>query len=105
MTRLLLPSPSAAAAGVLNLTNYTLPTLSGILLLCPQTEILYKIPLGLRLHSDPEREREGGRNYVKATEARKTGSNAKLRDLCLSFRTDQHGGNAFHVQLRGARFY
>ena len=58
MTRLLLPSPSAAAAGVLNLTNYTLPTLSGILLLCPQTEILYKIPLGLRLHSDPERERE-----------------------------------------------
>jgi len=37
--RLLLLSPSAAAAGVLNLTNYTLTRLSGILLLCPQSEI------------------------------------------------------------------
>jgi hypothetical protein len=57
--KLLLPSPPAAAAGVLNLTNYTLARLSGILLLCPQTEILYKITFSLRLHSDPER--EGGR--------------------------------------------
>ena len=56
--RLLLPSPSGAAAGLLNLTNYALTRLSGILLLCPQTEILYKITFSLRLHSDPERERE-----------------------------------------------
>jgi hypothetical protein len=51
-----IPSPSAAAAGLLNLTNYIAVRLSGILLVCSQTEILYKLTFSLRLHSDPERQ-------------------------------------------------
>ena len=52
------PSPSAAAAGVLNLTNYNVVRMSGILLVCSQTLFLYKLTFNVQLNSDPERERE-----------------------------------------------
>jgi hypothetical protein len=90
-------SPSAAAAGVLNLTNYTVVRPSGILLVCPQTEILYKLTFSVRLHSDPERQKTGPNANLRAKESKV--------HLCLSFRTDQHSGNGLHVRLKGAHFF